>query len=461
MNTREIQNLIEKQHHYFASGQTREISFRHQQLEKLKDVLLGNETKIVESVKTDLGSSEFDAFFSEVGVALWEIDYALRRLKRWTRQRSIKSSLFNFPSSSYVHAEPYGVSLIIGPWNYPFNLIIMPLIGAMAAGNCAVIKPSELAENTSHTLQEIINNAFDSAYISVVEGGIDTSKFLLSQKVDYIFYTGSAAVGREVMKAAAGNLTPVLLELGGKNPCLVDIDIDIVTTARRIVWGKFLNAGQTCLAPDYLAVHRDIKTELLESMEHFIKEFYGPEPAHSQDYGRIISEKHTIRLKDLLEDGNIVTGGKVDVGERYVAPTIIDRIAWKDRIMENEVFGPILPVLEYQDLDQVLSKINGFPQPLAIYIFSRSRLVQDRVLSNTASGSVCINDVMVQASTKHLPFGGVGESGMGRYHGKASFDAFSYDRGVMKKHFIIDWKLRYPPHHKPGKMLRKMANYFS
>jgi acyl-CoA reductase-like NAD-dependent aldehyde dehydrogenase len=364
--------------------------------------------------------------------------------------------LEQFPASAKIYPEPLGVVLIIGPWNYPFQLNILPLVGAIAAGNCAIVKPSEIAANTSKVVAELINKTFDPAYIAAVEGGVETSQQLLAEKFDYIFFTGGTNVGRVVMEAAAKNLTPVTLELGGKSPCIVDSDISIENSAKRIVWGKFINAGQTCIAPDYLLVNRAVKSEFLTAVTETIRSFYGENPAESTDYCRIISERHFNRLAEFLKDGKIVIGGETNAEEKYIAPTVIDGVSWDAPVMQEEIFGPILPVLEYSDLEEAIALINSRPKPLALYLFSRDKQKQKRVLRDTSSGGVCINDTVMQGALTSLPFGGVGNSGIGSYHGKASFDTFSHYKSVLNKGLWFDLEWRYAPYKGKLDFLKKV-----
>jgi aldehyde dehydrogenase (NAD+) len=352
-------------------------------------------------------------------------------------------------------ADPYGVTLIIGPWNFPVQLMLTPLVGAIAAGNCAMLKPSIAAPRTSHLLTKLISGTFDPSYVSILEGGAETVQALLEERFDHVFFTGGPAAGRLVMAAAAKHLTPITLELGGKNPCIVDADTHLEYTARRIAWGKFFNAGQSCVAVDYVLVQKSVKQALLDLLEDCVRRFYGADPSRSPDFGRIIDEWHFDRLAGLLGEGRIVTGGTRDRASRYIAPTIIDGIRPGDPIMEDEIFGPLLPVLEYDDLGQAITFVNERPKPLALYFFSRDRQRQDRVLRETSSGGGCLNDTVIHQTTC-LPFGGAGPSGIGKYHGKASFDAFSHERSIIKGGFLFDIPLRYPPYKNHLKWLKKL-----
>jgi aldehyde dehydrogenase (NAD+) len=440
---------------YFAEGKTRELSFRIEQLKALRKAIVDNEQAIFDALEADLKKPAFEAYAGETAIVVNEIDYMLKHLAGWVKPKKVRTPLAHFPSRSYSFSEPYGVTLIIGPWNFPVQLMLAPLVGAIAAGNCALLKPSIAAPRTSHLLTDIIGEIFDPAYISIMEGGAETAQMLLEEQFDHIFFTGGPAVGRLVMAAAARHLTPITLELGGKNPCIVDADTHLEYTARRIVWGKFFNAGQSCVAVDYLLVQKSVKQALLDRLARFVHQFYGSDPAQSPDFGRIIDDGHFDRLARLLGTGRIITGGTSDRASRYIAPTIIDGILGHEQIMEEEIFGPLLPVIEYDDLSQAISFVNKRPKPLALYFFSRNKSLQDRVLRETAAGGGCINDTVIHETTC-LPFGGVGPSGIGKYHGKASFDAFSHERSVMKSGFLFDIPLRYPPYKKHLKWLRKV-----
>lgn len=441
-----IPEIIHKQRNFFQTGKTKDINFRITQLKKLKQVILSNETAINQALKADLNKPELEAYITETAIVLKEIDYSLRHIKNWTKPKKTAVTLEYLPGTARIIAEPLGLVLIIGPWNYPMQLIIAPLVGAIAAGNCAIVKPSEYAPHTAQILAEILQKIFDDNYIAIVQGGVEISQKLLAEKFDHIFFTGGQAVGKIVMSAAAQNLTPVTLELGGKNPCIVDTDINIEYTARRITWGKFLNAGQTCVAPDYLLVNKNIKEDLLSCIGKTIHEFYGENPQTSPDYPRIINEKQFHRVVNLLKEGDIRIGGKTDLNELYIAPSIIENIPPESSIMESEIFGPILPVIEYSDITEAIKLINSKPKPLALYLFSYNQNLHQKVLEQTSSGGICINDTVLQFGVTSLPFGGVGDSGMGSYHGKASFDTFSHYRSILHRNFLVDVKLRYAPY---------------
>ncbi|WP_373530248.1 aldehyde dehydrogenase family protein [Nostoc sp.] len=450
-----IGNIIQNQREFFESGKTKDITFRIEQLKTLKQAIIESQQAIIQALKADLHKPEVETYITEIGV-IKEIDYALKHINTWTKPKKVAVSFDFFSYSARIYPEPLGVVLIIGPWNYPFNLIISPLIGAIAAGNCAIIKPSEIAFHTSHIIAEIIAKYFNPAYIAVVEGGVEASQKLLAEKFDHIFFTGGTAVGKIIMAAAAKYLTPVTLELGGKSPCIVDTEINLEHTLRRITWGKFINAGQTCIAPDYLLVDKKIKKDLIDGFKKCLKEFYGDNPANSPDYARIISEKHFDRLVKFLEDGEVIIGGKTQPSERYIAPTVIDNVSLEDSIMQEEIFGPILPIIEYTDIAEAIALINSKPKPLALYLFSQNKNLQKRVLQETSSGGVCINDTVMQVGVSSLPFGGVGDSGTGNYHGKASFDTFSHNKSVLKNSFWLDLKWRYAPYEGKLPLIKKL-----
>ncbi len=439
-------DIICKQRDFFQTGKTKDINFRFQQLKTLKKVIIEYESAIFQVLKADLNKPELETFATETVLILKEIDYAIKHLKSWTKPQKVAVPVQLLPAWARIYPEPLGVVLIIGSWNYPFQLIIAPLVGAIAAGNCAILKPSELAPHTSRIVCEMLLKHFDQAYIAVVEGGVETSQQLLAEKFDHIFFTGGIAVGKIVMEAAAKHLTPVTLELGGKSPCIVDSDVNIELTARRITWGKFINAGQSCIAPDYVLVNKAIKENLLDAIQGCIQEFYGNNPANSSDYGRIINHQHFERLVNLLKDGKIIIGGQTNPTERYIAPTVIDRVSLTDSVMQEEIFGPILPVIEYTDITEAIAMINSRPSPLALYLFSNNKNLQQRVCQETSSGGVGINNTMMYMSVSSLPFGGVGNSGLGSYHGKASFDTFSHHKSVLHKPFLLDFKFVYPPY---------------
>ncbi|MEG4146018.1 aldehyde dehydrogenase [Microcoleus sp. Pol12B5] len=449
-----VSDIIQQQRQFFATGKTKDVDFRLEQLKKLKSAIELNQSRIVDAVKADLGRPEFEAYLEIASIA--EVNYALKNLKSWVKPRKVPASIDQFPASARIYPEPLGVVLIIGPWNYPFQLMISPLVGAIAAGNCALLKPSEIASHTSEVIADMISKTFDPAYVAAVEGGVEISQQLLAEKFDHIFFTGGTKIGRIVMEAAAKHLTPVTLELGGKSPCIVDSDIQIEYTAKRIAWGKFLNAGQTCIAPDYLLVDKKVKPALMAAIKTAIHEFYGDDPQTSPDYSRIINQRQLDRLSGFIKDGEIVVGGEVKPEDRYIAPTVLDRVSWDSPVMQDEVFGPILPVLEYDDFGEAIAQINARPKPLALYLFSKNKEKQERVLRETSSGGVCLNDTVMQVGVKDLPFGGVGDSGIGSYHAKASFDTFSHYKSVLQKSFLLDLKWRYAPYKGKLDLIKKI-----
>jgi len=460
MNQQQIQTIAIKQRDFFFTGATKEISFRVKQLIILKKAIESNEKKILDALKLDLRKPETGAYISEIALILREINFALKNIETWNKPKKVRNPLMLFPASSYIYQEPYGNILIIGPWNYPFQLLLGPMIGSISAGNCSVVKPSEITPNCSRVIVDIISENFDPSYIAVAEGGAEETQMLLAQKFDYIFFTGGTKVGKIIMEAAAKNLTPITLELGGKSPCIVDEDVDIETSARRIAWGKFLNAGQSCIAPDYLLAHKSVKKKLMESLKIIIKEFYGEDPAKSKDYARIVNEKHFFRLSELLGEGDTIAGGDTNKNDLYISPTVIDNISWNSKIMEDEIFGPILPVIEYENINEIISILHKKPKPLALYFFSKDKDKQKKILKQTASGGVSINDVMAHMQNANLPFGGVGDSGMGAYHGKVSFDTFSHSKSVLKRSFFEN-KMKYPPYKTPLKYLKKVFKMIS
>lgn len=456
-----IIKTIEKQREFFKKGATKGLGFRVQNLKILKRLVLENEKAILNALNVDLGRSDVESYIDDISFVIKEIDFTLKHIAKWIKPKKVKTPLFHFPGTSLIYPEPYGVVLIIGPWNAPFHLIINPLVGAIAAGNCAVLKPSEISVNTSKLVGKLIPKYFNPVFVSVVQGAVKEAQVLLSQKFDHIFFTGSPMIGKIVMKAAGEHLTPVTLELGGKNACIVDKDVKISTAAKRIVIGKFINAGQVCAAPDYLLVHQDVKEKLLKEIKQAIIQFFGDNPYHSPDFARIISKKHFQRISELLDEGDVIIGGDINKKDKYIAPTVITGIFWDSRIMQEEIFGPILPVIEYNDIDDVVEKINSRPKSLALYLFSNNKVLQDKIITETSSGGVCINDTIVHSATNYLPFGGVGKSGMGSYHGKASFDNLSHKKSVMRKSLLLDYKKRYPPYPKLTKSFKWLVEKLS
>lgn len=445
-NTIVPSELLSRQRGFFALGYTRDLDYRLRRLQELRAAIAESEPAINAALQADLGKPGLESYATEIGFCLAELDYTLQHLAQWMKPRRVKLPKTLFPASGHIQPEPLGVVLILGAWNYPLQLTLGPLIGAIAAGNCAIIKPSEIAPHTSQVVAELIARTFDPMYVAVVEGGANTSQALLAERFDHIFFTGGPTIAKVVMANAARHLTPVTLELGGKSPCIVDETADLDQAARRITWGKFVNAGQTCLAPDYLLVARSVKADLVGRMARTIAEFYGSDPATSPDYGRIVHERHVERLAALMASGRAIVGGQVDRDRRYVAPTLLDDVGWDAPIMQEEIFGPILPILAIDDLDSAIAQINARPKPLAVYLFSKDKANQAYVLRETASGTAAINDVVLQCGAPQLPFGGVGPSGMGRYHGKYSFDTFSHEKSILHQTSLFDAPLRYPPY---------------
>lgn len=451
-----IHEIVQKQKDYYRSGATRRLEFRLEQLSLLREGIVSRKAEVLEAVKIDLNKGEQEAIMTEYGILLEEIDFIKKRLKGWMKRKKVKTNLkTHIGSKGYVVAEPYGTALIIAPWNYPFQLALSPLLGAIAAGNTAVIKPSELTPHVSAVLNSLIGELYDPAYITVVEGAVETSQELLRQPFDKIFFTGSVAVGKVVMKAAAEQLIPLTLELGGKSPCIIHQDANVKLAARRAAFGKVTNAGQTCIAPDYLLVHESVRDAFIDEYAKAIKHFYGKDPVGHEDYGRIVSPKHFERLRGFLENGSVVIGGEVDETSLKIAPTVIEDISWNDPVMQEEIFGPILPMMTYKQLDEVIHMVNARPKPLALYLFTQNQNVQERIIEQISFGGGCINDTLMHVATPYLPFGGVGESGTGSYHGEHSFKAFSHMKSVLKQTNSFDLKFKYPSK-KNLKILRKV-----
>jgi len=439
-------SVISGQRQFFDSNKTKDIQFRKSQLLKLLSVLQINEKMLCDALWEDLHKPEFETWATELGIIYSEIRVAIKKLHRWSKPKCVATNFPNLPGKSFIIPEPYGITLIIGAWNYPYYLTLGPLIGAMAAGNTIILKPSELTPVCSSTLAKIVSENFDPRYFQVIEGGIPETTELLRQKFDYIFFTGGARIGKIIYKAAAENLTPVTLELGGKSPCIVDKDAALKVAAKRIAWGKFINAGQTCIAPDYLLVHESIKEDLLGHIKNFVTGFYGENPQISPDFLRIVNRPNFERLASLIKPEQVYFGGKTDATDLYISPTILENVAWSDPVMDDEIFGPILPVLTFSDMDEVIGSVAKHPKPLALYYFSKDKKKQKRVLGEICFGGGTINDTIMHISNGNLPFGGVGSSGFGNYHGKAGFETFSHRKSVMKRPTWFDLPLKYPPY---------------
>jgi aldehyde dehydrogenase (NAD+) len=440
-----FETALRRAREFYAKRVTRDVAYRKDALRRLEATIATREKDLLDALNADLRKPAQEAYASEIGVVQTDIGHATRNIARWARSRRCRIGLGLAPARGRVNPEPLGVALIIGPWNFPLQLLFSPLVGALAAGNCAILKPSEFAPSVSTVAAEIVRETFEPGHVTLFEGGVDVARSLVGLDVDHIFFTGSITVGRQVMAAAAEHLTPVTLELGGKCPCIVCPDARLPVTARRIAWGKFLNAGQTCVAPDHVIVHRSVKDRFLGELERVIGAFFGSDPRTSADFGRVVNRRHFDRLERFLDQGRIVVGGQTDASELYVAPTVVVDPDPAADIMTDEIFGPILPVLEYDDLDETLVDLASRPAPLALYLFSEDRAIHDRVVSRTASGGVCINDVVNHIVPKALPFGGVGQSGMGQYHGKAGFDCFTHHRSVLRRSTLFDPGYAYPP----------------
>ena len=440
-----LKSIINNQIDYFNSRKTLNVNFRIQLLKSLKKEIELNEKEIENALNKDLGKSNGESYLTEIWFVYSEIKIALKNIKKWVKRKPIRSSLLNFPSSDFIVPEPYGNTLHISPWNYPFQLSIAPLVGAIAAGNTVLLKPSEYSINTSIILEKILAKVFDDGFVKVVQGGPEVASKLLEFKWNYIFFTGSITVGKIVAQQAAKHLTPVTLELGGKNPCVIDETASIKVTAKRIVWGKFTNCGQTCIAPDFLIVNRKIKEKLIKEIINQLSLAYSNKPIESIEYGRIISEKHMNYLSSLLEDQKILYGGHFDIEKKYFEPTIIEINNFDSKLMKEEIFGPILPIVEYDNFNEVDEIIKRYTHPLAMYIFTKNIAFGKKFLESYPFGGGAINDTVVHIANDRLPFGGVGSSGMGKYHGKSTFETFSHYKPYISRPLWIDPPLRYPP----------------
>lgn len=438
-------DLVYRQRAFFQTGATRPIEFRRAQLEKLSTALARHEATLLAALHADLRKSPGQAYTSEIGLLQAEIRCALKRLANWTTPSRRRTSWFVAPAHGWVQPEPFGIALILGPWNYPVQLLLTPLVSAVAAGNCVMLKPSELAPRTAEAITALVRENFAEEFISIANGGAEVAAALLRERFDKIFFTGSTRVGRVVMAAAARHLTPVTLELGGKCPAIVCADAAIEQAAKRIAWGKFMNAGQTCVAPDFVLVQRGVRDAFVIALKKSLRKFYGEDASKSADYGRIVNARHFARLVNYLCDGKIIHGGEQDAKDLFLAPTILTEVLPESPVMQEEIFGPILPVLDFDKLDDALALLRERPTPLALYVFTRYRATQARVLAETRSGGACVNDVVSHMIGTGLPFGGLGESGMGAYHGRAGFDEFTHQRAVLRRALWLDPPFRYPP----------------
>ena len=438
-----------------------DINFRKQTLVKLLISVQKHEEEIIKALYNDFKKPAFEAVISETAYIISELNYTIKNINKWAKPNMVLPSLLNFPSTDYIYKEPYGKVLIIAPWNYPYQLALCPLIAAVAAGNEIVIKPSELTPNTSKIISKIISETFDENHVKCVEGGVEITQQLLAQRWDYIFFTGSVAVGKIVAKAATENLTPVTLELGGKNPCIIDATANIKLAAKRIVWGKFLNAGQTCIAPDYLLVSNKIKTAFIELIKKEIIDAYGENPETSPDFARIINQKNWSRLTEMLADESILAGGIINRKDFYLAPTLLDEPSLDSLVMKDEIFGPILPILSFENEADLASIISRYEKPLSLYVFSNNRAFAKKIIQNYSFGGGCINDTVIYFTNKRLPFGGVGHSGIGAYHGKLSFSTFTHYKAVVKKANWLDIPIRYAPYKGKLNSIKNLLKWFS
>lgn len=455
MNENDIKTLIEKQKKFYTSGRTLDIKYRLDALKRLKDKINANLDEIHGAIRKDLGKSAFESYMCETGLALSEISYMLKHTRRFSRERRVPTPLAQFASRSFVKPSPYGTVLIMSPWNYPFLLTVDPLADALAAGNTVIIKPSAYSPETSAVIAKLVAECFPPEYVAVITGGREENKALLKQEFDYIFFTGSQAVGREVMRSAAENLTPVSLELGGKSPCIVDSSANIKLAAKRIVFGKYLNCGQTCVAPDYVYCHASVKERFIEAVKKEITLQFGSEPLASADYGKIINAVHFERVRGLIDPEKLVFGGESDPETLQIAPSVMDGVTRADKIMQEEIFGPVMPVMTFDDISSVIEDINSQPHPLALYIFAKDKKVIRRVTRSCSFGGGCVNDTVIHLATSNMGFGGVGASGIGSYHGKAGFDAFSHHKSIVDKKTWMDLPMRYRPYKKfNGKLIR-------
>lgn len=453
MTEQEIKDLVTRQRSYFQSGATLPVSARLAALRRLYDAISSHEKEIRRALQKDLGKSGFESYMCETGMVLEEISYMLKHTPKFAREQRVHTPLSQFCSRSYKMPSPYGVTLIMSPWNYPFMLTLSPLADALAAGNTAVVKPSAYSPYTSEVLLSILTECFDPKYVAVVTGGRAENTCLLREHFDYIFFTGSQAVGKEVMRSAAEHLTPVTLELGGKSPCIVDQTADIRLAARRIVFGKYLNCGQTCVAPDYVYCHRSVKDQLIKEVQKQIRRQYGKQPLHSSDYGKIINEKHFDRILGLIDEKKVVHGGGSDRSTLRIEPTVMDNVTFSDAVMQEEIFGPVMPILVFDSLDEVIRRINSMPHPLALYIFTSDKKAARKVTARCGFGGGCINDTIIHLATSEMGFGGFGESGMGAYHGKTGFDTFTHYKSIVDKKTWIDLPMRYQPYRKEDEKL--------
>lgn len=452
---KKLESLVEKQRAYFAEGKTLPIEGRIRALNRLEQALKNREEELCRALKADLGKSRIESYMCEVGLTLSELGYVKRHLRSWSRDKRVRTPLAQFHARSFTVQEPYGVVLVMSPWNYPVLLTLEPLIGALAAGNCCVVKPSAYSPETSAVMASILREIFPEEYVAVVEGGRQENQGLLAQRFDYIFFTGGVNVGKLVMEKASAHLTPVTLELGGKSPCVIDESANLKLAARRLAFGKYLNCGQTCIAPDYVLVHEKVKERFLEYVKEEITHMYGRKPLENPDYGKIINRKHFDRLLGLIDESKLVFGGESSEETLQIAPSVLDRVTPEDAVMQEEIFGPLLPILTVRSMDEALAFVNARPKPLAFYIFTQNKSVEQMFLRRASFGGGCVNDTIIHLATSAMGFGGVGNSGMGSYHGKKSFETFSHEKSIVKKYTWLDLPMRYQPYTKQkDKMIR-------
>ncbi len=457
MTEKEINDIVVRQRNYFQTGATLPVDMRIVGLRRLYAAVSQNEKEIQDALKKDLGKSGFESYMCETGLVLEEISYMLKHIRSFSREKRRRTPLAQFPSRSYQKPSPYGVALIMSPWNYPFMLTLSPLVDALAAGNTAVVKPSAYSPHTSRVILDILSQCFDPRYVAVVTGGRAENTCLLQEHFDYIFFTGSQSVGKEVMRKAAEHLTPITLELGGKSPCIVDKTADLKLAARRIVFGKYLNCGQTCVAPDYVYCHRSIKDRLIKEVQEQIRKQYGSRPLDNPDYGKIINGKHFDRILGLIDKKKVVQGGNSDRKTLGIEPTVLDNVSFSDPVMQEEIFGPLMPVLVFDSLEEVISRVNSMPHPLALYLFTSDKAAAKEITARCGFGGGCINDTIIHLATTEMGFGGFGESGMGAYHGKTGFDTFTHYKSIVDKKTWLDLPMRYQPYRQ---IHEKMVRFF-
>ncbi len=457
----DISQLLQQQKDFFKTQKTKDVEFIKSCLIRLKNEVIKREDDILQALYNDFKKPKFEGIMTETALVLHDIDLFIKKIKKWSKPKRVRPNLLNFPSSAKIYNEPYGSVLIISPWNYPYQLALSPLIGAVSAGNSVVLKPSELTPNTSKILKEIITAVFEPKHVAVVEGGIPIAQELLAQRWDYIFFTGSVPVGKIVYQSASKHLTPVTLELGGKNPCIIDETANLKLTAKRLVWGKFLNAGQTCIAPDYLLVHKSVKNKFIEVFKSELEQCYGKNPQKSEDFTRIINEKNFDRLAKMLENEKILIGGITNKSDLYISPTLIDEPSLDSEVMKDEIFGSILAVISYENEDDIHKIITKYEKPLAFYVFSEQKKFAEKLIQKYSFGGGVINDTIIHFTNEKLPFGGVGHSGIGAYHGKQTFDLFTHKKGVVKRGTWFELPARFAPYKEKSTMIKKMIKWLS